>query len=557
MKRSIFCTVIFLTMFSGRIFTQIQPLPLAEIKTGDRAFGLTVFKGAEPQRFEAEILGILKSGERSYILAMLSGKVFQDFNLDNVAAGMSGSPVYAMDGRVIGAVAMALKFSKGPLAVITPAETMIEFGNISISSTNKLVDARNVLAANGKNATLKPGEMFYFCEVWGDADFCAAGTVTMVDGQVIYTLGHSMDSSGLVALPFWKGEVIVTVPMLDLPIKITRRIGPMLGTIISDESFGSVGKFGIMPNFVPLTIVTESASRKEANYFLAYVKDISSHVKDLIDGKMDEFTPDKDIDMEIRIDPAGLPQIYVWGPLDRKKTGAVLQAVIGEDMDPVIERAKIVLKVADKRKIIKFGDVSVKAEESNSAKPEEKPAENQKSVVSLSLIGDDQEWIRKLSLPIDKKYRGKKLSVASGSAIARKVVTGNFTRAEIVKLLGQISDLNSLYIFYEGGVAAPVNDENLEEILLTLSSDRMRIRDLSTGNIQGNNTDDKWQINSAFKKDTIDIIAKISLPEKNFVVTGEKDFVVPEEKKAEKDKKAEKEKKDTPAPKKHKRFLIF
>ena len=42
--------------------------------------------------------------------------------------GMSGSPVY-MDGRLVGAVALAFNFSKEPIAGIRPIEEMLAVGD--------------------------------------------------------------------------------------------------------------------------------------------------------------------------------------------------------------------------------------------------------------------------------------------------------------------------------------------------------------------------------------------------------------------------------------------
>ncbi|MGB6639962.1 MAG: SpoIVB peptidase S55 domain-containing protein, partial [Thermoanaerobaculia bacterium] len=98
--------------------------PLAEVKPGLQGYGLSVFAGLEPERFEVEIIGIwsnLRPGT-SYILAELSGHGLEE---SGVIAGMSGSPVY-LDGRLAGAVAFGWPFSHRAVAGITPIETMRE-----------------------------------------------------------------------------------------------------------------------------------------------------------------------------------------------------------------------------------------------------------------------------------------------------------------------------------------------------------------------------------------------------------------------------------------------
>lgn len=98
--------------------------PLAEIRPGMKGVGKTVFDGANVTEFQVEILGVLRNiaPRQSIILARVSGGPLEK---TGVLAGMSGSPVY-IDGRLVGAVALAFQFSKEPIAGITPIEQMVE-----------------------------------------------------------------------------------------------------------------------------------------------------------------------------------------------------------------------------------------------------------------------------------------------------------------------------------------------------------------------------------------------------------------------------------------------
>jgi hypothetical protein len=95
---------------------------LDRVQAGQRGYGLSVFAGSEPERFEAEILGVLRniSPDTSFILARLTGR---NLETTGVIAGMSGSPVY-IDGQVAGAVAAAWPFSKEAIALVMPIESM-------------------------------------------------------------------------------------------------------------------------------------------------------------------------------------------------------------------------------------------------------------------------------------------------------------------------------------------------------------------------------------------------------------------------------------------------
>ncbi len=93
-----------------------------EVSRGQQGYGLSVFAGTEPERFEVEVLGVLRNStpELSYILARLSG---HDLERSGVVAGMSGSPVY-LDGRLAGAVAFSYIFGLDAVAGITPIDAM-------------------------------------------------------------------------------------------------------------------------------------------------------------------------------------------------------------------------------------------------------------------------------------------------------------------------------------------------------------------------------------------------------------------------------------------------
>lgn len=105
------------------LFDAARMMRVSELKPGMKGYGLTVFRGIKPERFEAEIVGVRHHafpGE-DMILCKLSHPVLQDMG---VVAGMSGSPVF-IDGKLIGAVAYGWTFSKEPLAGVTPIEHML------------------------------------------------------------------------------------------------------------------------------------------------------------------------------------------------------------------------------------------------------------------------------------------------------------------------------------------------------------------------------------------------------------------------------------------------
>lgn len=108
-----------------RAQSQSQFFPLKDVRPGLQGVGRTIFQGNKVQEFQVEFLGVLKNflaPKHDVILARLSGGPLAD---TGVIAGMSGSPVY-VDGRLLGAVALAFPFSKEAIAGITPIQEMLD-----------------------------------------------------------------------------------------------------------------------------------------------------------------------------------------------------------------------------------------------------------------------------------------------------------------------------------------------------------------------------------------------------------------------------------------------
>jgi hypothetical protein len=104
-------------------------MPLKDVRAGMRGIGKTVFSGDKIDDFQVEVLGVLENTgpKQSLILARLSGGPLEH---TGVMQGMSGSPVY-IDGKLIGAVALAFPYAKDPIAGIRPIEEMLSVDAVS------------------------------------------------------------------------------------------------------------------------------------------------------------------------------------------------------------------------------------------------------------------------------------------------------------------------------------------------------------------------------------------------------------------------------------------
>jgi hypothetical protein len=290
------------------------------VRAGQHAIGKTVFSGSKIEEFQVEILGVLENvGPRqSIILARLSGGPLAE---TGVMQGMSGSPVY-IDGRLVGAVALAFNFSKEPIAGIRPIEEMLAVGDpvqpaarkvASNAASNfdsfasKLIDIatpvsfsgftagtleqfapqlkklglepRQGVSSGGKlpsklgaPASLRPGDMIAVELLSGDLSIGAEGTVTAVDGKAIYAFGHQFMSVGNTQLPFARAEVLTLLPNLSSSFKISSPL-EWMGSITEDRSTSIYGELGRKADTIPLDITVKDGRRAPLSYHMQMIQD--------------------------------------------------------------------------------------------------------------------------------------------------------------------------------------------------------------------------------------------------------------------------------------------
>jgi len=136
---------------------KVEIFHLKDIRPGMTGTAWTVFEGMDPEPVPIEIVGVWKNGSgprQDVILAKMGGKA----KITNVAAGMSGSPVY-IDGKLVGAVALRMSvFSPDAVCGITPIELMLEIPEFDQS---RPMDARtpDKPIANRAAAAAIPGDL--------------------------------------------------------------------------------------------------------------------------------------------------------------------------------------------------------------------------------------------------------------------------------------------------------------------------------------------------------------------------------------------------------------
>jgi hypothetical protein len=271
--------------------------PLKDVRAGQHGVGRTVFSGSRVEEFQVEILGVLENiGPReSIILARLKGGPLEN---TGVMQGMSGSPVY-IDGRLAGAVALGFPLSKEAIAGIRPIEEMLRVdpdskqasiparrkvpaGNARLEeiatpmsfsgfTANTLdhfgpqlrelgLDPRQGVSGGGKPMDtlgdprrLEAGSMISVQLLSGDWSIGADGTVTLIDGNRIYALGHRFLAGGPTELPFARSEVLALLPNLSASFKISSA-REWMGTITEDRDTAVSGLMGRRAAMIPLEI---------------------------------------------------------------------------------------------------------------------------------------------------------------------------------------------------------------------------------------------------------------------------------------------------------------
>jgi hypothetical protein len=104
--------------------TRGPTIGVGEIHEGMKGYGLTVFKGTEPERFDVEVIGVLHNFRPGQDLILVRTP-HPRLDVVKTVAGMSGSPIF-FDGRLAGAYAYSLsQFELEPIAGVTPIAPML------------------------------------------------------------------------------------------------------------------------------------------------------------------------------------------------------------------------------------------------------------------------------------------------------------------------------------------------------------------------------------------------------------------------------------------------
>ena len=285
--------------------------PLDSVRAGLTGYGLSVFQGAIPERFEVEVLGVWRNTQpsTSFILARLKGRGLES---SGVIAGMSGSPVY-VDGRLLGAVSFSWLFANEAVAGITPIEQMrhlsagesstsssstghrfreprdlisgsltwqeileplgslegtgldsaisgvqwstVGFGSATRESLKVALDSLSPAgqAAAAGDSELVAGSSVSGVLVDGDLRLAATGTVTERRGNEILAFGHPFLGVGPLSLPMATSEVVTVISSQMNSFKIAN-LGAVVGAFEMDRAAGIRGRVGAEAPMIPVSV---------------------------------------------------------------------------------------------------------------------------------------------------------------------------------------------------------------------------------------------------------------------------------------------------------------
>ncbi|WP_437687997.1 SpoIVB peptidase S55 domain-containing protein [Sorangium sp. So ce176] len=106
------------------ISTPPDTMPVSEVKPGMKGYGLTVFSGTTPEKFDVEVISTLRNFRPNQDLILIKTQ-HPRLEIARTVAGMSGSPIY-VNGKMIGAYAYGWLFGAEAIAGVTPIKSMLD-----------------------------------------------------------------------------------------------------------------------------------------------------------------------------------------------------------------------------------------------------------------------------------------------------------------------------------------------------------------------------------------------------------------------------------------------
>lgn len=284
--------------------------PVGELVEDAPVTGLTVDRGTAPEGFTGELIGVLHDGigpGLDMVMVRLTSPEID--RVGGIWQGMSGSPVYAEDGRLIGAVAYGLAAGASPVAGVTPFEDMDDYlgtpaRSVEVTHTEASAIARHsditasdasqgftqlpmplgIAGTTGRRlseALAHADDHAYLSKAsyvlgrssgadapgadsivaggniaaslsYGDISMAGVGTATSVCNGRVVGFGHPLGFFGDTTLSMHPADALYIQEDLFAPFKVAN-LGAPVGTVTDDRSTGITGTFGALPDYADVT----------------------------------------------------------------------------------------------------------------------------------------------------------------------------------------------------------------------------------------------------------------------------------------------------------------
>ena len=130
-------------------------MPVSEVKPGMKGYGLTVFSGTTPEKFDVEVISVQKNFRPFQDLILIKTPNHPRLEAARTVAGMSGSPIY-LNGKMIGAYAYGWLFGVEPIAGVTPIRSMLDELARPLPKAILALRGANPLATGNPSPTNRP-----------------------------------------------------------------------------------------------------------------------------------------------------------------------------------------------------------------------------------------------------------------------------------------------------------------------------------------------------------------------------------------------------------------
>ncbi len=318
------------------------PYPMAEFGdlVDDQVTTMTVVRGTTPVAFTGTVLGKIDGG-----IAPGLDMVMVDFETpagdtaidrNGIWAGMSGSPVYAEDGRLLGAVAYGLSWGPSGIAGVTPYEDMDDYLGAPAAPARAVEvspkDARTIAAESDVTRSqaregfrqlpmtvgvsglsqqrirqmrkkgpdylqtrglrsagaasssvdagpedLVAGGNLGAALSYGDITAGGVGTVTSVCGDRLVGFGHPMTYGGRTSLGMMPADAVFVQKDLITSFKVAN-MGTPVGTIDQDRLTGISGTLGETPDETDVESTVSYGDRHRTGSSASLVQDYNANI---------------------------------------------------------------------------------------------------------------------------------------------------------------------------------------------------------------------------------------------------------------------------------------